>query len=65
MRVYESQEPRALGRALGGEGSEAHDAIGSAGAPAGFGIRGRGRVVQSIGRRLVALDVRCAKKKVR
>ncbi len=65
MRVHESQEPRVLGRALGGEGSEAHDATGSPRAPAGFGIRSRGRVVQSIGLRLVAPDVRCAEKKVR
>jgi hypothetical protein len=31
----------------------------------GFGIRGRDRAVQWIALRLVALDVRCAEKRVR
>jgi hypothetical protein len=79
MRVDESRKRRVPGRTMGGEGSEGHDAIRGPGAPAGnrpaklrvsdardgFGVRGCDRGVHSIALRLVAPDVRCAKKKVR
>lgn len=80
MRVHESQEPRVLGRTIGGEGSEGRGPIWGPGAPAGTRpiqlrisdardgseIRGRDRGVQSIALRLlVAPDVRCAKKVAR
>ena len=79
MRVRQNQKPRVLGRTVRGEGSECHGVIRGPGARAGSqsaqlrisdardgcDIRGRDQVVQSVALRLVAPDVRCAKKKVR
>ena len=79
MRVHQNQKPGVLGRTMRGEGGAGHGVIRGPGARAGsplaqvrisdvrdgFDIRGRDRPVRSIALRLVAPDVRCAKKKVR
>ena len=79
MRVPESQEPRVVGRTMGGEGSEGHGAIRVRGRTLGVGwyncvpaMRGTGSACtaatgasQSIAWRLVAPDVHCLEKKVR